>query len=93
MLKNTCYLIRKNGGAVRAACCCDGNLCFAVRAFFFGRLCRRCRFLVQLVQLADDKEHDKGHDQEIDQLGDEQAVSDNGGLLFGGLQGCVMLAV
>ena len=78
---------------MRAAGCRDGNLGFAVRAFFFGRLCRRCRFLVQLVQLADDKEHDKGHDQEIDQLGCEQTVRNDGSLLFGGLQGCVMLAI
>ena len=78
---------------MRAAGSCDGNLGLAVRTLFLGRLCRRCRFLVQLVQLADDKEYDKGHDQEIDQLGDEQAVSDNGGLLLRGLQGCVVLAV
>ena len=50
-------------------------------------------FLYSLFNWRITKEHNKGHDQEIDQLGDEQAVSNNGGLLLCGLQGCVVLAV
>ena len=63
------------GSAVGAAGRFDGNGTKAMRTFFCGRVCggSRGRLFLRSIGSFDDRENDKGNDEEVDHGLDEQA--------------------